>query len=95
MLTDTALRALKPKAATFRKSDAGGLLIQVHTNGSKLWRLAYRFDGKQKLLSGGRYPEVGLADARKWRDAAKVQLAAGVDPSAARKAAEREAKSPF
>ena len=57
--------------------------------GGKHWRLAYRFAGKQKLLSGGPYPIVKLTDARKWRDEAKAQLLAGRDPSAVRKAEKR------
>ncbi len=86
MLTDTAIRALKADSRPIKKSDGGGLFIYVTPEGSKLWRLAYRFHGKQKLLSGGSYPLVKLADARKWRDEAKIDLRAGRDPSAVRKA---------
>lgn len=62
-------------------SDGGGLQLLVTPTGGKLWRLAYRFGGKQKQLALGAYPAVSLADARKARDAAKATLAAGVDPS--------------
>ena len=72
MLTDTAIRALKPGAKEFKKSDTGGLHLLIKPSGAKLWRLAYRFDKKQKTLVGGRYPFVGLADARAWRDSACV-----------------------
>jgi integrase len=58
----------------------------VQTTGSKLWRLAYRFAGKQKSLALGIYPTVSLADARAERDEAKKLLARGIDPSAQRKA---------
>ncbi len=75
MLTDTAIRALKADSRPIKKSDGGGLFIYVTPEGSKLWRLAYRINGKQKLLSGGPYPLVKLADARKWRDDAKVLIA--------------------
>lgn len=91
MLTDTAIRALKADSRPIKKSDGGGLFIYVTPEGSKLWRLAYRFHGKQKLLSGGPYPLVKLADARKWRDEAKIDLRAGRDPSAVRKA-EKQAR---
>lgn len=92
MLTDTAIRALKADSRPIKKSDGGGLFIYVTPEGSKLWRLAYRFNGKQKLLSGGPYPLVKLADARKWRDDAKADLLAGRDPSAVRKAKKRAQK---
>lgn len=85
MLTDTAIRTLKPAARVVKKSDGGGLFLQVESNGSKLWRIAYRFHGKQKTLSGGAYPTITLADARKWRDTVKGQLARGEDPSLVRK----------
>ncbi|MGY3388056.1 integrase [Bradyrhizobium sp. USDA 3311] len=57
----------------------------VETNGSRLWRQAYRFDGKQKLIALGAYPTVSLAEPRNARDANKALLAKGVDPSAQRK----------
>ncbi len=86
MLTDIALKALKPAARPYKKSDGGGLFILVLPDGKKFWRLSYRFAGKQKLLSGGRYPLIGIKAARTWRDASKAQLARGLDPSAERKA---------
>jgi len=66
-LTDTAIRKAKPGATTIKLSDGGGLQLHVHPNGSKYWRLAYRYGGKQKKLSFGVYPEVSLAEARKRR----------------------------
>lgn len=80
-LTDTRIRLLKPKSAPAKYSDGGGLFLLVPPQGSKLWRLAYRFAGKQKTLALGVYPTVSLADARTKRDAAKKLLASGVDPS--------------
>ena len=85
-LTDTQVRSAKPGPKARRVSDGGGLFIEIKPTGSKLWRMAYRFDGKQKLLSFGAYPAVTLATAREERDAAKALLAAGTDPSAKRKA---------
>lgn len=81
MLSDSQLRAMKPTNKVYRKADGGGLMIQVETSGSKLWRIAYRFGGKQKMLSGGKYPDVGLAAARAWRQLAREIIARGEDPS--------------
>lgn len=80
-LVDTTLRGLKPQAKPKKYSDGGGLFLLVNPNGSKLWRLAYRFDGKQKTLAFGLYPKVSLADARALRDRAKKALADGIDPA--------------
>lgn len=85
MLTNVALKALKPDAKRYKKADGGGLFIFVEANGSKLWRFAYRHEGKAKLLSGGRYPQTTLAAARAWRDKMKHQLALGLDPSEERR----------
>jgi hypothetical protein len=84
-LTDAAVRGAKPRDKSYKLSDAAGLYLEVGKNGSKLWRIAYRFDGRQQLLSLGRYPTVSLADARAGRDQIKKLLANGVDPSAQRK----------
>lgn len=80
-LVDTALRGLKPQEKPKKYSDGGGLHLLVNPNGSKLWRLAYRFDGKQKTLAFGAYPKVTLADARALRERAKKALADGIDPA--------------
>jgi integrase len=86
MLTDVALKALKPDSKPYKRADGGGLSVLVQPDGKKFWRLSYRYGGREKLLSGGRYPTVGLKAARVWRDACKAQLARGLDPSAERKA---------
>lgn len=84
-LADMAIRTAKVGATLQKLSDGGGLQLWITPGGSKLWRLAYRFDGKQKKLSLGVYPEIGLADARKARDEAKKLLASGGDPGQQRK----------
>jgi integrase len=86
-LSDMKCRNAKPGPALRKLSDGGGLQLWVQPTGGRLWRLAYRFGGKQKLLALGVYPITSLADARQGRDAAKRQLAAGVDPSQAKKQA--------
>ncbi|MFD1157481.1 tyrosine-type recombinase/integrase [Roseovarius aestuarii] len=90
-LNDAKLRNLKPKAKTDKVSDSGGLYIEVTPTGSRLWRLKYRFEGREKRLSFGPYPAVLLADAREARDKAKAMLAKEIDPGAA-KQAEKQAR---
>ena len=84
-LSDLALRNAKPARKAFKLSDGGGLYLLVQPNGTKLWRFAYRFAGKQKLLSFGAYPTIPLADAREKRAAARKHLFEGTDPSVVRK----------
>lgn len=85
-LTDIKIRGLKPDAVARKYSDAGGLHILVPPSGSKLWKLAYRFDGKQRTLSLGPYPAVKLAEARALASRAKEALAAGRDRASEGKA---------
>ena len=80
-LTDTHIRSLKPDVKPRKYFDGGGLFLFVPANGSKLWRMAYRFDGKSKLLSFGEYPTISLKDARERREEAKRLLSKGIDPS--------------
>ncbi|WBU29622.1 Arm DNA-binding domain-containing protein [Rhodopseudomonas palustris] len=81
------------KAASFRLSDGHGLSLQIEPTGSKLWRFRYRFAGKANMLSLGSFPDVSLAAAREKRDEARRLLAAGENPSQARKTARRAAES--
>lgn len=85
-LTDTAIRNAKPGAKPAKLFDERGLFLLVTPTGGKWWRLKYRFEGKEKLLSLGTYPDVSLKDARERRDGARKQLADGIDPSHNRKA---------
>ncbi len=84
-LTDTAARSAKPSDKPFKLADEKGLFLLVHPNGSKYWRLKYRFAGKEKVLALGVYPEVRLAEARDRRDQARKTLANGIDPSTAKR----------
>ena len=90
-LTDTAIRAAKPKDKPYKLSDGGGLYLLVNT-GSRLWRLKYRFASREKVLAIGAYPAVTLSVARQRRDEAKSLLAHGGDPSQAKKDAKRQAE---
>lgn len=80
-LKDINCRIAKPQDKTYRLYDEQGLYLEVQPNGGRYWRLKYRFLGKEKRLAFGVYPEVGLQDARRKRDEARAQLAAGNDPS--------------
>jgi integrase len=84
-LNDTAIRNAKPKTSSYKLSDGGGLFLLVNTNGSKWWRYSYRFDGKQKTISLGVYPDVTLKDARAKHGEARKILAQGTNPSVDRK----------
>lgn len=85
-LTDTAIRALKPGEKPVKAADEKGLFLLITPNGGKWWRLKYRFGGKEKLLSLGTYPDVGLKQARERRDEARRLLGEGIDPGKHRKA---------
>src|ERR1700729_2229267 len=89
-LSDLACRSAKPSSSLRKLSDMGGLQLWIFPSGSKLWRLAYRFRGKQKLLAFGQYPDVSLVAARAEREKAKVLLKEGRDPSEAKKQARAE-----
>ena len=80
-LNDRQINNLKSSEKAKKLSDGGGLYIHLTPQGAKLWRMAYRFNGSQKLLSFGAYPTVGLSEARQKRDAAKKLLASEVDPA--------------
>ena len=83
-LTNQTCKTAKPKDKDYKLFDGGGLFLLVKTNNSKLWRLKYRYLGKEKLLSIGAYPLISLADAREARTVAKRQLAQTppIDPMA-------------
>ena len=85
-LTDVAIKNAKPTGKSYRIYDTGGLYLEIYPNGSKLWRWKYHFDGKEKRLSFGKYPDVGLKDARAKRDDARKLKGQDVDPGARKKA---------
>lgn len=93
MLTDTAARKAKAATKSYKLADSGGLFLFVTPAGGKLWRLKYRFNGKEKLLSIGPYPDVSLADARAERDNAKTILRENRDPAVVKEQKRSEAKT--
>ena len=86
-LTDTAVRVAKAGDSDRKLADGKGLYLLVTPTGSKLWRLKYRIDGKEKKLALGAYPEIGLKDARARRDQARKVAQAGSDPAVAKREA--------
>ena len=97
-LSEIKIRTAKPKKTTYKIFDGGGLFLLVTPSGGKLWYFKYRFEGKEKKLSLGSYPEISLTDARQRREDARSQVAHGIDPGALKKAqkqAETEEKETF
>ena len=80
-LTDVACKNAKPKEKPYKLTDSRGLYLEVMPNGSKCWRLKYRYYKKEKRLALGVYPFVTLAEAREGRERAKKLLAQNIDPS--------------
>lgn len=88
-LTVTQIQNAKPQDKPVRLFDERGLYLEIAPAGGRWWRFKYRFGGKEKRISLGVYPDVGLKDARDKRDAARKQVAAGIDPGEARKTAKQ------
>jgi len=85
-LTHAEIRNAKPGPKPIKLFDGGGLYLELAPSGGKWWRFKYRYEGKEKRLSLGVWPEVGLKDARERCAEIRRQIAAGIDPSEARKA---------
>ena len=75
------VRTIKPATKPLKVSDGGGLFLLVQPTGSKLWRMAYRFDRKQRTAAFGTYPTISLAEARSKREEVKKILREGKDPA--------------
>jgi integrase len=85
-LTDTAIRQTRPAGKAYKLADGQGLYLYCTPTGARLWRVKYRIEGREKVLSLGAYPEVGLKRAREKRDDARRTLADRIDPGAKRQA---------
>jgi integrase len=86
-ISDTAIKSAKSRIdKPYKLPDEKGMYIYIHTNGSKYFRLDYRFDGKRKTLALGVYPETTLKEAREKREIARKQIADGIDPIQNKKA---------
>lgn len=94
-LTQTAINAAKGNEKPYKLTDGLGMYLLVNLNGSRLWRLKYRFEGREKVLALGAYPAVSLKGARTSRDEARKHLAAGIDPGAKKQAEKAAAENSF
>jgi integrase len=90
-LTNIKCNNAQPGAKPYRLSDSGGMYLEIMPNGSKYWRLKYRFNGKEKRLALGVYPRVSLAEAREAREKARKLLSGGADPSEVKKDKKKQA----
>ena len=91
-LSEVKARNAKPKSKPYKIADGEGLFLLVTSAGGKYWRLKYFFEGKEKLLALGVYPEVGLADARERRRDARKLLSAGKDPAQEKKESKQQTR---
>ncbi|WP_300002489.1 integrase arm-type DNA-binding domain-containing protein [uncultured Cedecea sp.] len=92
-LTDSKVKNAKSLEKEYKLTDGFGMHLLVHPNGSKYWRLSYRFDKKQRILALGVYPSVSLSKARERRDEARKLIAEGIDPNAKKKSETTELKA--
>lgn len=95
MLNTTKINSLKTREKPYKLADANGLYIYVRPTGTKSWRQKYRYNGKEKLLSHGKYPTVTLSEARELRDKAIRSLHEGIDPAKAKRREKTEQKNTF
>ncbi len=89
-LTDVTIRTAKSREKPYKLYDGNGLLLLVNPNGSKWWRFKYRVAGREKALSLGVYPDVGLKKARSRLAEVRTLVVDGVDPAQERKKTKRE-----
>src|SRR5262249_60441015 len=89
MLSDARIRAAKPRKTAYKLSDSGGLHALIQPHGSKLWRLAYRYGGKQKTLALGVYTLVRLREGGEQSNEAKQTLGRGSAPNRPRQLAKQ------
>jgi hypothetical protein len=89
-LTATQIKTTKSKEKDYKLFDGGGLYLLVSKAGGKHWKLKYKFDGKEKLLSLGAYPDITLSKARELREQHKSDIANGINPSEVKKEKKEE-----
>lgn len=92
MLTVKQIEAAKPREKSYRLADSAGLFLFVPPTGKKVWRMRYRFDGKEKTLVIGPYPEISLTEARAKQSEAKMKLLSGLDPAEQKQAVKKKEK---
>ena len=93
-LTAIQVKEAKPSDKDHKLSDGEGMYLLVKKNGSKYWRMDYRFAGKRKTFAVGIFPQVSLKEARECRYEARRQLSEGIDPSHQKKERKRHSDVP-
>jgi len=88
-LNDAQVKKAEVTGKQYKLADGKGMYLMVTAKGAKSWRMDYRFNGKRKTLTLGLYPDVSLKIARARTQEARELIDAGIDPSAAKKAAQR------
>lgn len=81
MLTDAQIRKIKPLEKKTKYPDEKGMYLEVSPSGGMHWRMKFRLFGKENIFSIGTYPDTSLAQARRTRDEARVQLYKNIDPN--------------
>lgn len=94
-LTDTKLKSLTAQSSTWQVADGNGLFIEILPTGRKVWRLRYRFLGKQEKATLGEYPAFTLAEARRWREECRAMIAHGVSPAQKKRQDKPSKKNPL
>lgn len=89
---EVIFRTSKPKEKPYKVADEKGLYLLVNPNGSKLWKLKYRFAGIEKKLSLGAYPTITLSAAREACEEARRQLTNNIDPGILKNSIKRSQK---
>lgn len=91
-LTDTKIKSTKPQLKPFKLPDGCGLFLLIHPNGSKYWRYRYKYQGRERVMAIGLYPQITLHQARTVRDECKSLLAHGIDPIEHKKSEKQQAE---
>ena len=91
-LTDTKLRSLRPRQKPYQVADGAGLFVEVMPTGKRVWRLRYRYSGRQEKVTLGEYPAFSLGAARKWREECRELIGRGESPMQAKREAKERAK---
>ncbi|MFM0338154.1 tyrosine-type recombinase/integrase [Paraburkholderia fungorum] len=92
-LTPTRLNNAKPKEGAYKLTDGGGLFVLIQPGGSKTWVFQYRIDGRRREVVIGRYPEIGVADARDRHAEYRAMVEQGNDPAAHKRTDDAERKA--
>ncbi|MGC9985840.1 MAG: integrase arm-type DNA-binding domain-containing protein [Polyangia bacterium] len=90
LLTDAKVRSAKPREKPYKLSDGGNLHLLVAPTGLMAWRWRFRLGGKENVFAVGTFPSMGLAEARKARDAARALVDKGLNPAHQRHEEERQ-----